>query len=168
VSFVSFVVKSGVDHAQRLDALRSLKRLLDEAFRVPGTRLRFGWDPIIGLVPWVGDALTALLGCAIIVQAHHMRVPKVVQLRMLFNVGIDLLVGVIPFFGDLFDVFWKSNAKNFELLERHAAEATPPTLGDWLFVGSIVLAIAAIALVPLFVIYWLLNVGPPHLPPLAR
>ena len=54
-------------------ALRSLKRWLDEAFRVPGTNLRFGWDPLIGLVPWVGDLLTALMSGAIVLQAHQMR-----------------------------------------------------------------------------------------------
>ena len=84
-----------MDHSARLETLREWQRLLDSAFRVPGTGIRFGWDPLIGLIPWVGDALTALLGCALIVQAHQMRVPRVVQLRMLMNVGIDLLVGVV-------------------------------------------------------------------------
>src|SRR5262249_40104928 len=127
------------DLQRRMHALRGLKRLLDEAFRVPGTGIRFGWDPIIGLVPWVGDALTALFSCAIIVQAHQMRVPKIVQLRMLFNVGIDVLVGIVPVVGDVADVFWKSNTKNFALLERHAAEPRPASAGDWVFVGGVVL-----------------------------
>jgi|SRR5207247_5922284 len=132
-------------------------RLLDEAFRVPGTNLRFGWDPIIGLVPWVGDVLTALVGCAIVVQGHQMRIPGVVQLRMLLNIGIDMLVGVVPFVGDAIDVFWKSNAKNFALLERHAPQVQPPTRGDWLFVIGIVGAVAAMALVPLIVLYLLVH-----------
>jgi hypothetical protein len=159
---------ASADLQRRMTALRGLKRLLDEAFRVPGTGIRFGWDPIIGLVPWVGDALTALFSCAVIVQAHHMRVPKVVQLRMLFNVGIDVLIGVVPFLGDVADVFWKSNAMNFALLERHAAEPRPATAGDWLFVGGILLAVAALALAPLFVVYWLLHAFSAHLPALAR
>jgi len=132
-------------------------RLLDEAFRVPGTSIRFGWDPIIGLVPWIGDLLTAITGCAIIVQAHQMRVPRVVQLRMLLNIGIDMLVGVVPFVGDVADVLWKSNAKNFALLQRHAPRLQPATRGDWLFVVGVVGAVIAMAIVPLLALYWLLH-----------
>jgi hypothetical protein len=157
-----------VDHARRIDSLRQLKRLLDEAFRVPGTSIRFGWDPIIGLVPWIGDALTAIFSCAIIVQAHQMRLPKVVQLRMLLNVAIDVLVGVVPFVGDVADVFWKSNTRNFALLERHAARAQPPTLADWLFVTGVVLAVIAIAAIPLFVLYWLVHAFSAHIPSFTR
>jgi hypothetical protein len=153
------------DHARRLDALRKLMRFLDEAFRVPGTNLRFGWDPIIGLVPWAGDLLTAILGCAIVVQGHKMRIPGVVQLRMLLNIGIDLLIGVVPVVGDAADVFWKSNAKNFALLERHAPRVQPPTRGDWLFVVGIIGAVAAMALVPLIVLYWLAHMLMGHVPP---
>ena len=140
---------------RRLSALRSLKNWLDEAFRVPGTELRFGWDPVIGLVPWVGDLLTAFMSGAIVLQAHKMRLPRVVQLRMLGNVAIDLVAGAIPVVGDAADFFWKSNKKNFTLLEQHAYEVRPPSPGDWLFVSAILLAILAVALVPLAVVYWL-------------
>jgi hypothetical protein len=141
------------DLERRLNALRNLRRLLDEAFRVPGTGIRFGWDPIIGLVPWAGDLLTAVLSCAIVVQAHHMRLPRVVQLRMLMNVGIDLLIGVVPFVGDVADVFWKSNTRNLALLERHAAEVRPASASDWLFVSAVIVIFLAMALVPLLVLY---------------
>jgi hypothetical protein len=140
-----------------MDGLRALQRMLDEAFRVPGTRFRFGWDAIIGLIPWAGDVVTAVMAGAIIVQAHHMRVPKVIQLRMLLNVGIDLVVGVVPFVGDVADVFWKSNTKNMQLLERHAALPGPPTTGDWLFVGSIIGGVAALAALPLVMLYWVVG-----------
>ena len=140
---------------QRLEALRALQRWLDEAFRVPGTNLRFGWDPLIGLVPWVGDLLTALMSGAIVLQAHHMRLPRVVQLRMLGNIAIDLTAGAIPVVGDAADFFWKSNKKNFAMLEEHAYEVRPATPGDWLFVGAILLAILVVALVPLAVMYWI-------------
>jgi hypothetical protein len=148
-------------------ALRSLQRLLDDAFRVPGTSLRFGWDPLIGLIPWAGDVLTAVLSCAIILQAHHLGVPRVVQLRMVMNVAIDVVVGVIPVFGDVADVFWKSNAKNFALLERHAAEPRPATPGDWFFVAGIIAAVVLIAAVPLIVMYWLVHVLFADFPALA-
>ena len=140
---------------RRLTALRSLKAWLDEAFRVPGTNLRFGWDPLIGLVPWVGDLLTALMSGTIVLQAHQMRIPRLVQLRMLGNVAIDLLAGAIPFLGDAADFFWKSNKKNFALLEQHAYEVRPASAGDWLFVSAILATILAVALVPLAVMYWI-------------
>jgi hypothetical protein len=132
-----------------------MRRWLDEAFRVPGTAIRFGWDPVIGLVPWVGDLLTALFSSAIILQAHHMRLPRVVILRMLFNVAIDLVVGAIPLFGDVADAFWKSNTKNFALLELHADQVRPPSAGDWLFVLGVIGVIIIVALIPLLVLYWL-------------
>jgi Domain of unknown function (DUF4112) len=144
---------------RRLSALRSLKWWLDEAFRVPGTNLRFGWDPVVGLVPWVGDFLTAFMSGAIVLQAHSMRLPRVVQLRMLGNVAIDLLAGSIPFVGDAADFFWKSNKKNFALLEQHAYEVRPPSAGDRLFVAAILVAILGVALVPLAVLYWILEHG---------
>ena len=158
---MSSVVES-LDIQGRLDRLRKLQHLLDNAFRVPGTSLRFGWDPIIGVVPWVGDVLAALMTCAIVVQAHHMSVPRVVQVRMLLNTAIDLIAGSLPVVGDVADVFWKANAKNFLLLERHAAQAQPATSGDRLFVGGVLLAVLAMALIPLLVLYWIVQllVGP--------
>lgn len=156
------------DLDRRMQALRSLQRLLDDAFRVPGTNVRFGWDPLIGLLPWAGDVLTGVLSCAIILQAHHLRVPRVVQLRMVMNLVIDVLVGVIPFIGDVADVFWKSNAKNFAMLERHAAEGGPPTTGDWLFVIGVIAVVVLVAAVPLVVLYWLAHVLVAHLPVVSR
>jgi Domain of unknown function (DUF4112) len=142
----------------RIEGLRRLQWWLDEAFRVPGTSIRVGWDPIIGLVPWAGDLLTALLSCAIVFQAHQMRLPRIVQLRMLMNVAIDLLIGAIPGVGDAADAFWKSNSMNMALLDRHAAEARPATAADWLFVVGVIAAILAVALLPLIMVYWLLTV----------
>ena len=142
----------------KIEALRKLQWFLDEAFRVPGTSIRVGWDPIVGLVPWAGDLLTALLSCAIVFQAHQMRLPRIVQLRMLMNVAIDLLLGAIPGVGDAADAFWKSNTMNMALLDRHAAEVRPASVADWLFVVGVIAAILAVALVPLIMVYWLLTV----------
>lgn len=130
---------------------------MDNAFRVPGTRIRFGWDPIIGLLPWVGDVATALLACALVLQAHQMRLPRVVQLRMVLNVGIDVLVGLIPLFGDVADVFWKANSRNMALIERHAGTGRSASPGDYVFVAGVLLAILAVAALPLLVMYWLLH-----------
>jgi hypothetical protein len=124
---------------------------------VPGTRIRFGWDALIGLVPWIGDLTTSLLSCAIIVQAHSMGVPRVVQLRMVLNVIIDFVVGVVPIVGDVADVFWKSNTKNFALLERHLGETPISTRGDWLFVAGLVGVVLLVAIVPLVMVYWVVH-----------
>ena len=146
-----------VDQVDRLEVIRRWQYLLDRAFRVPGTGIRFGWDPIVGLVPWVGDVLTALFACTLIVQAHQMRVPRVVQLRMLINVAVDVLVGLVPFVGDVADIFWKANTRNLALIERHAAEPRPATLGDWAFVAGVLAIVLAVAVVPIAVMYWLLH-----------
>ena len=138
-------------------ALRRIQWLLDQAFRVPGTPVRFGWDAIVGVVPWAGDVLTALLGGAILVHAHQVRVPRVVQARMLINLAIDLIVGLVPFAGDVADVFWKANTKNMALLERHAASPGPATTGDWWFVWFVLAILGALASLPVVVVYWLLT-----------
>ena len=122
---------------------------------MPGTNLRFGWDPIIGLVPGLGDLLTALFSCAILIEAHRSRVPRVIQVRMLFNTAFDLALGIVPVVGDVGDLVWKSSAKNFALLERHATTPARPSIGDWVFVGSVLTVLALVAVLPLVVVYWL-------------
>ena len=85
----------------RLAALRRLAELLDSAFIVPGTTYRIGLDPIIGLVPWVGDLVSPVFTIALLWQARDVRVPKVVLARMIFNAAVDGIIGAIPFAGDL-------------------------------------------------------------------
>jgi hypothetical protein len=147
-----------MDAERRLRALRHWQRLLDSTFRIPGTRVRFGWDPVLGLIPWAGDLATALMAGALIVEAHRLRLPRVVQLRMLLNIGIDVLVGLIPFAGDVADIFWKANARNLELLEGHLGGGRSATSGDWAFVVVLVCASLAIAAIPLLVLYWAVSV----------
>ena len=85
---------------ERLERLRRWSHLLDNVFRVPGTRLRFGWDSLLGLIPGLGDALTTLLSGTILIHAFRFQVPRVIQVRMLLNVVIDVLVGAVPVLGD--------------------------------------------------------------------
>jgi hypothetical protein len=141
----------------RLEKLRSLQFLLDNRYRVPGTNIRFGWDALVGVIPGAGDLVTALFAGGLILQAHQMGVPRVIQLRMVINVLIDIFIGVVPLFGDVVDVFWKSNAKNFALLERHAATPSPPSKGDWLFVTGVLALVSAVAILPLAMMYWLVQ-----------
>jgi hypothetical protein len=129
-------------------SLEQLSRWMDGLFRVPGTGWRFGLDALVGLVPGVGDFATTAVSLYILASGVRYRVPKVTLLRMAANVGVDYLAGSIPFVGDLFDFYWKSNQKNVELL-RERATATPEEArhgraSDWLFLAVIVLVLLAI------------------------
>jgi len=92
---------------------------MDASVPVPFIHKRIGIDGIMGIIPGVGDGIGALFSAYIIARAAHMGVPRALLLRMAGNVGIDTLVGTIPLLGDLFDMTWKSNLRNLQLLERH-------------------------------------------------
>ena len=110
-----------------------LEILLDEAFRIPGTQIRFGIDGIIGLVPGLGDVIAGLLSLVIPLAAWIRGVPYVTLVRMAANLGIGVLVGTIPIFGDIFDIAWKTNRRNYRLLSRHLGEPRHHTWRDWGF-----------------------------------
>ena len=140
---------------QRLFALRRFARLLDSAFVVPGTRYRVGLDPFLGLLPGIGDLVSPLFAIGILWQAHDLGIPRVVQLRMIFNVAIDSLLGALPLIGDLFYFVWKANEKNMALLEHHATQERRAAADDWLFVAVSTLAVVAIAAIPFLVVAWI-------------
>lgn len=123
----------------RLVFARFLAELLDQRFTIPGTSIRIGLDPIIGLIPGVGDTLANLAGSAILLVGAQFRLPKVVLLRMALNVALNTLIGAIPVVGDLFSIWFRSNVRNARLLElhatRHAQKAAP---ADWLFVMAVI------------------------------
>ena len=123
---------------------------MDDVFRVPVLGWRFGIDALIGLVPGLGDISTTLASFYILAAAVRYRVPKITLLRMGLNIGIDYVVGAIPFVGDFADAWWKSNRKNLELLRKRATvsaeEARSGRASDWLFVGAIMLPLAALAI----------------------
>ena len=142
---------------QRLGALRKVASLLDSAFLVPGTSYRFGLDPIVGLVPLLGDLVSPLFTLGILWQGRDLGIPKVIQLRMIFNVAIDSLLGLVPVVGDLFDFAWKSNNMNLALLELHAQDERPPTTGDWIFVGTMVAVLVTLGVLPFLLLGWLFS-----------
>ena len=127
--------------------LEALARLMDSFIRLPGG-WRVGLDAILGLLPVVGDVLSMFVSLFILQAAAQQGVPRITLLRMGLNVGVDALVGAVPFLGDLFDVGWKANERNVELMRCSLAEtpreARQARRGDWLFVGGIALALAAV------------------------
>jgi hypothetical protein len=138
-------------HVARAERVRTLARLLDSAVRVPGTNLRFGLDAVVGLIPGVGDVIGAAASGYIVLAAARLGAPAPVLLRMLLNSGIDVAVGTVPLIGDLFDVGWRSNARNVALLERHlsdprGARAASRRVVLLVLIGLAVLAVAALVL----------------------
>ena len=130
---------------------RALTRLLDSAARVPGTSFRFGLDPVLGLIPGLGDVAGAALSGYVVILASRLGAPKSVIVRMLGNVAIDTVAGAMPVVGDLFDAGWKSNTRNLALLERHVGLPTTERAASravvWLTVAALaVLALGAVAL----------------------
>jgi len=136
-----------------LDALRRWARIFDSAFRIPGTQITFGIDPILGLVPGLGDVASPVFSLLFIWHGFRLGVPKVVLARMVLNVLIDTGVGAIPVIGDLFDFGWKANAWNLALLERHAMPGRPATSADYLFVTLCALVIVIAALLPILLLF---------------
>ncbi|HEX3777303.1 MAG TPA: DUF4112 domain-containing protein [Polyangiaceae bacterium] len=138
---------------------RTLVRVLDDAVFIPGTRIGVGLDPLLGfLFPTIGDAATGLVSLALLVLGFQMRVPKVVLMRMVFNISLDTVLGAIPILGDAFDLFWRSNRRNLELIQRYERDPNRrPSVTDYLVVVlGFVLVAAAIAL-PILVGFALLR-----------
>lgn len=136
--------------------LQRVEFLLDEAFRIPGTRIRFGIDGIIGLVPGIGDVLAGILSLIIPLAAWIRGAPYVTLIRMAVNLGIGVLVGTIPIFGDAFDIVWKANRRNYRLLTRHLGEPRRHTWRDWVFLALIAGGLGFIFALPLLLLVWLL------------
>ncbi|MFC3615950.1 DUF4112 domain-containing protein [Lutimaribacter marinistellae] len=104
---------------RRVERAERIARKLDAAFRLPGTRIRFGWDSVLGLVPGVGDALTVAPAAYILKIAHDTDAPTALLARMAANVVIDWITGLVPIVGDLLDVGYKANLRNVALLREH-------------------------------------------------
>jgi hypothetical protein len=162
----------------RREALaRNLERLawlMDRAFHIPGTRIRVGLDAVLGLLPIVGDVLTGLVQAGLVLVAlRHYKVPRIVAARMAANVLIDVAVGAIPVLGDLFDIGFKANTRNIQLLEayRHrdaAADGRPslsalppialrPISMPWRFIlpiAAILVVFLALVLVGFITVVW--------------
>jgi hypothetical protein len=141
--------------SEQLLLARFLADLLDQRFNIPGTSIRIGLDPIIGLIPGVGDAIANLAGSAILVIAARIGVPKVVLLRMGLNIATNAALGSVPILGDVFSIWFKSNARNAQLLERYAGGGQSSTKKDWALVAAIIIGAVLILVGSLVAIVFL-------------
>jgi hypothetical protein len=147
-------------HISRINKLRRLSKVMDNAIAIPGTKFRFGLDPIFGLLPGGGDTITGGLSAYIVVEAARMGLPREILYKMVGNILIDSFAGAVPIIGDLFDVGWKSNVKNIELLEKHLEIAEDSKSNTLFIIGLIILLtiiILGFAAITVFTVGWLWN-----------
>ncbi len=132
-----------------------LAQFLDASLTIPGTTIKFGLDPLIGLIPGIGDLISNGIGSSLLFLATKAGVPRIVILRMSFNIVINMVIGAIPIIGDLFSIWFKSNLQNAQLLYRHSQTTTPvTTIIDWLYVSIIVIAMILLLGLTFSFIYW--------------
>jgi hypothetical protein len=135
--------------------------LLDDCFRIPGTRIRLGLDGLIGLVPGLGDVIAGIASSVLILAAWIRGVPYVTLLRMTVNLGLGVVIGAIPLFGDIFDIAWKPDRRNYRLMMRHLRQPWRHTWRDWAFLlvlaAAILLILATPIIVLLILLWWLLH-----------
>lgn len=151
----------GPSRAERFAAAEQrigrVTRVLDELVSVPGTSIKVGLDPLIGLIPVAGDAIAALAGSWVILEASRFGIPRVVLGRMAFNLAVDLGIGAIPLLGDVYDMFFRSNSRNLELFRRHALDADASTRGHRAFLIGLVLVVIGVLWLALMALGALLN-----------
>lgn len=120
--------------------ITTMARLMDALFVIPGTRIRLGFDALLGLVPVLGDLISQAISTYIIWEARRLGVSKLTLMRMFANTLVDTVFGVVPVAGDVFDVAFRANMKNLALLQRHlekhgylaaAGDGAPIIEGDW-------------------------------------
>jgi hypothetical protein len=137
------------------ESLDLLAHLLDDWFRIPGTAIRFGLDGIVGFIPGVGDVIGGIASCIIIVAAWARGVSYVTLARMLTNWGIEVLLGAVPVLGNLFDIGWKANRRNYALLTSGLADPQGTRRRSWFFFAGLCALLAAMLVLPMLLLGWL-------------
>ena len=130
---------------------------MDEFVRVPGTQFRFGLDPLIGLVPGIGDTGSALVSAFALIQAVRLGVPKILLAQMSLNILINEVIGIVPIVGDAFSFWFKSNARNYQIIKEHMGAPPVSRRSDWIFVIAVLVllvVIVACGLLVSFLFFW--------------
>ena len=143
--------------AQLEPLFRWIAQIMDEFLRFPGTRFRFGLDPLIGLIPGIGDTASAIVSAMTLIYAARCGLPKILIARMSLNILINEFVGIIPGIGDAFSFWFKSNSRNYELLQRHWGAPRRPRTSDWVFVGTVLGLIFLVVAVGIAVSFFVLR-----------
>jgi hypothetical protein len=125
-----------------------LSHILDDFIKIPGTPIRFGLDGIVGLIPGVGDAIGGIASCIILIAAWVRGVPSPVLARMVANVGIEVVMGAIPVLGDMFDIAWRANRRNYALLVGSVEEPRKVTRRSWWFLAGLCGLLMALVMLP--------------------
>ena len=134
-----------------------LALIMDEIVRVPGTKFRFGLDPLIGLIPGIGDTSSALVSAFALIQAARLGVPKILLARMSLNILINEVIGIIPVVGDAFSFWFKSNARNYQIIKDHTVAPGVSRRGDWVFVWAVLIVLFGIVCLGLAVSFLFLR-----------
>ena len=132
-----------------------LAKILDTTVRIPGTRIYLGLDPLLGLIPGIGDMLANLIGTVILILAARLQVPQIVVARMSLNLLINGTIGTIPILGDLFSVWFRSHARNAVLLREAATKPQRSNQGDWLYVAGIIGGTVVLLLLAITAVLWI-------------
>lgn len=131
--------------------------IMDDLLRLPGTKFRIGLDPLIGLLPGIGDTGSAMVSALALIQAVRRGLPKILLARMSLNILVNELIGIVPIAGDAFSFWFKSNRRNYELLKKQEATGAGAKTGDWLFVILVLAALFVIVCVGVAVTLFLLQ-----------
>lgn len=117
----------GTDPHSVRQRVEAMEQLLERSFHIPGTKIPFGLDSVVGLVPVLGDLITATMGAYMVWEARNLGMSKWQLMRMTANIGIDTALGAIPLVGDAFDFIWRSNSKNLRIIRKHLDKHHPGT-----------------------------------------
>lgn len=132
-----------------------LAKALDTTIKIPGTSISIGLDPLLGLIPGVGDVLANLIGTIILALATRLQLPRIVLARMSLNLLINGAVGAVPVVGDLFSVWFRSHARNAALLREAALKVDRETHADWFYVVGIIGGTVALLMLMIAFVIWL-------------
>jgi hypothetical protein len=154
-------LRARLEHLFSNENLDLYAHLLDDWFRIPGTPIRLGLDGLIGLVPGLGDVIAGIASSVLIFAAWIRGVPYVTLLRMMVNLGLGVVIGAIPLFGDAFDIAWKPDRRNYRLIVRQLRQPHRHTWKDWAFLVCLAAALLLILATPVVIlvllILWLLH-----------
>ena len=139
--------KKGAAHPPSMERFERVAKLLDSKFEIPGTGIRFGLDPILSFIPFLGDLITLVISSMLIHTMHTHGASRKVVVKMLLNAGLDTLIGAIPLVGTVFDVFYRANDKNIRLLKEHYYEGKHQGSGTDLLLTILFLALLIIAVI---------------------